>query len=45
MLQISKFITDHEIASFVIALKEVKADKKNIQLQNEFYDKVDKLNK
>ena len=38
-----KFITDHEIATFIKALKEVKADTKTIQLQNEFYDKVDKL--
>ena len=40
-----KFITDHEIASFIKALKEVKADTKTIPLQNEFYDRVDKLNK
>jgi creatinine amidohydrolase len=37
-----KFITDHEIASFVKALREVKADTKTLQLQNEFYDRVDK---
>ncbi len=40
-----KFITDHEIASFVKALKEVKADTKTLTLQNEFYDRVDNLNK
>ena len=38
-----KFITDYEIATFVKALKEVKADTKTLQLQNEFYDRVDKL--
>jgi creatinine amidohydrolase len=43
--EFGKFITDHEIASFVKALKEVKADTKTLQLQNEFYDRVDKLNK
>jgi len=37
-----KFITDHEIASFVKALKVVKDDTKTLQLQNEFYDRVDK---
>jgi len=40
-----KFISDHEIASFIKALKEVKADTKTLQLQNEFFDRVDKLNK
>jgi len=43
--EFGKFITDHEIASFVKALKEVKADTKTLQLQNEFYDRVDNLNK
>ncbi|MDO3644264.1 creatininase family protein [Mucilaginibacter sp. L3T2-6] len=43
--EFGKFITDHEIASFIKALQEVKADTKTLQLQNEFYDKVDKLNK
>jgi creatinine amidohydrolase len=43
--EFGKFITDHEIASFVKALQTVKADTKTLQLQNEFYDKVDNLNK
>ncbi|MDB5131847.1 MAG: creatininase family protein [Mucilaginibacter sp.] len=43
--EFGKFITDHEIASFIKALKVVKADTKTLQLQNEFYDRVDKLNK
>ncbi len=43
--ELGKFITDHEIASFIKALKDVKADTKTIPLQNEFYDKVDNLNK
>jgi len=38
-----KFITDHEIASFIKALKEIKADTTTLQLQNEFYDRVDHL--
>ena len=40
-----KFITDHEIATFIKALQTVKADTKTIQLQNEFFDRVDGLNK
>jgi creatinine amidohydrolase len=43
--EFGKFISDHEVASFVKALKEVKADTKALQLQNEFYDGVDNLNK
>ena len=43
--EFGKFITDHEIASFTKALQAVKADTKTLQLQNEFYDRVDKLNK
>jgi creatinine amidohydrolase len=43
--EFGKFITDHEIATFVKALKEVKADTKTLQLQNEFFDKVDGLGK
>jgi len=43
--EFGKFITDHEIASFIKALQTVKADTKTLQLQNEFYDKVDNLNK
>ncbi|MGZ3810880.1 MAG: creatininase family protein [Mucilaginibacter sp.] len=39
-----KFITDHEIASFIKALKEVKDDTATLKLQNEFYDRVDNLN-
>jgi creatinine amidohydrolase len=43
--EFGKFITDHEIALFIKALKEVKADNTTIKLQNEFYDRVDNLNK
>ncbi len=43
--EFGKFITYHEIASFIKALKEVKADNTTLKLQNEFYDKVDNLNK
>src|SRR5579872_3682194 len=38
-----KFITDHEIASFIKTLKEIKADTTTLKLQNEFYDRVDNL--
>lgn len=41
--EFGKFITDHEIASFIKALKEVKVDNTTLQLQNEFYDRVDNL--
>ncbi len=43
--EFGKFIADYEIASFIKALKVVKSDTKTLQLQNEFYDKVDNLNK
>ncbi|MEO6630685.1 MAG: creatininase family protein [Mucilaginibacter sp.] len=43
--EFGKFITEHELASFIKALKEVKEDNKTIPLQNEFFDRVDKLNK
>jgi len=41
--EFGKFITDHEIASFIKALKEVKADQTTLKLQNEYYDRVDNL--
>ena len=41
--EFGKFITDHEIAEFIKALKEVKADESALKLQNEFYDRVDNL--
>jgi len=43
--EFGKFITDHEIATFVRALRAVKTDTKTLELQNEFYDRVDKLGK
>lgn len=43
--EFGKFITDHEIATFVKALRTVKADTKTLQLQNEFYERVDNLGK
>jgi len=43
--EFGKFIADHEIATFIKALKTVKADTKTLELQNEFYDRVDNLNK
>jgi creatinine amidohydrolase len=38
-------ITEHTIEALVKALKTVKADTKTLQLQNEFFDRVDKLEK
>jgi len=43
--EFGKFITDHEISSFIKALKQVKADTTTLKLQNEFFDRVDNLNK
>ncbi|WP_419701418.1 creatininase family protein [Mucilaginibacter sp. NFX135] len=43
--EFGKFIAEHEIATFVKALKMIKADTATLQLQNEFFDRVDKLNK
>ncbi|RYE35834.1 MAG: creatininase family protein [Sphingobacteriaceae bacterium] len=42
---LGKFIADHEIASLTKAIKLIKADTKTLQMQNEFYNKVDGLNK
>ena len=41
---LGKFVSGHEIAQFIKALKKVKADTKTIELQNEFFDRVEKLN-
>jgi creatinine amidohydrolase len=41
--EFGKFITDHEISTFIKALKVVKADTTTLKLQNEFYDRVDNL--
>ncbi len=43
--ELGQLITDKTVELLVQALKAVKADTKTIQLQNEFYDRVDKLNK
>ncbi len=43
--ELGELITEHTIESLVSALKTVKADTKTLQLQNEFYDRVDKLKK
>ncbi|MEP6594667.1 MAG: creatininase family protein [Ginsengibacter sp.] len=41
--EFGKLITDNVIAHLVAAIKEVKADTKTLQLQKEFFDKVEKL--
>jgi len=38
-----KFITEHKIAQLVDAIKTVKADQKSLELQNEFFDRADKV--
>jgi len=42
---LGELITEHTIESLIKALKAVKADTKTLQLQNEFFDRVDKLKK
>jgi len=39
---LGKFITEHTISQLVTAIKDVKADKKTLQLQSEFFDRVKK---
>ena len=39
---LGKFITEHTISQLVTAIKDVKADKKTLQLQNEFFERVKK---
>ncbi len=41
--ELGQLITEHTIDELVKALKAVKADTKTLQLQNEFYDRIDKL--
>ena len=41
--ELGKLLTDHTVDMLVAALKAIKSDTKTIQLQNEFYDRVDKL--
>lgn len=43
--EFGKFVADHEIATFLKALRTIKNDTKTLGLQNEFYDRVDHLNK
>ena len=43
--ELGELITEHTIDELVKALKTVKADTKTLQLQNEFFDRVDKLKK
>jgi len=40
--ELGQLVTEHYIDSFVAALKAIKADTKAIQLQNEFFDRVEK---
>lgn len=41
--ELGQAIVDHEVKTFTEALRQVKADTKTIQLQNEYYDRVDKV--
>lgn len=43
--ELGKLIAEHEINSFSKTLKAIKADKKTLELQIEYYDKVDKVSK
>lgn len=42
-IEYGKFITEHKIAQLVEAIKTVKADNKSLELQNEFFDRADKV--
>ncbi len=39
--ELGKVITEYTVDRLAIALKAIKADTKTLQLQNEFYDRVD----
>lgn len=41
--ELGQLIAEHEVSSFTKALKAVKTDTKTLELQNEYYDRVDKL--
>lgn len=41
--ELGKLIVDKEISSFAEALKMIKADNETLKLQNEYFDRVDKL--
>jgi creatinine amidohydrolase len=43
--ELGKVITENTISSLITSLKAVKADTKTLQFQNEFFDRVDKLEK
>jgi creatinine amidohydrolase len=38
--QLGELVTEHYITNFVTALKDIKADTKTLQLQNEFFNRV-----
>ena len=40
--ELGELITEHYISTFVTALKAIKADKKTLELQKEFFDRVKK---
>ncbi len=42
-VELGKLVNEHFIDSFIQALKSIKADKKTLQLQNEFFDRVKTL--
>jgi creatinine amidohydrolase len=43
--ELGEFITEHTIDELVKTLKAIKADTETLRLQNEFFDRIDKLNK
>ncbi|HUH32682.1 MAG TPA: creatininase family protein [Daejeonella sp.] len=40
--ELGQLVAEHEISSFSKTLKAIKADTKALELQNEYYDKIDK---
>jgi len=40
--ELGQLVTEHFIDSFTVALKAIKADTKTLQLQKEFFDRVNR---
>jgi creatinine amidohydrolase len=43
--ELGQLITEHNLQTLVTTLKAIKADKKTLELQKEFFDRVDRLGK
>lgn len=43
--ELGELVTEHYIGSLITAIKAVKADTKTLELQKEFFDRVNRLGK